>query len=112
MKFSKLSKVKNMNFNKCLIKKGDLVIVRTGSDRGKKGIVSEFDRKRGLIKVFDVNLKTHFNKANEGGLKTEPSFISISNVMFFHEKSNKGIRLHRKKVENKYVRCNALGEEV
>lgn len=63
---------------KLKIKKGDSVVVTTGSDKGKKGAVLEIDRKKMKIKVEGVRVQTHFDK-REGLLKKE-GFIDYSNV--------------------------------
>lgn len=63
---------------KLKIKKGDSVVVITGSDKGKKGTVLEVDRKNLRVKVEGVRVMTHFDK-KEGLLKKE-GFIDYSNV--------------------------------
>ncbi len=63
---------------KLKIKKGDSVVVITGSDKGKKGTVLEIDRKNLRLKVEGVRVMTHFDK-REGLLKKE-GFIDYSNV--------------------------------
>jgi large subunit ribosomal protein L24 len=63
---------------KLKIKKGDSVVVITGSDKGKKGTVLEVDKKNLRLKVEGVRVMTHFDK-KEGLLKKE-GFIDYSNV--------------------------------
>ena len=63
---------------KLKIKKGDSVVVITGSDKGKKGTVLEVDKKNLRLKVEGVRVMTHFDK-KEGLLKIE-GFIDYSNV--------------------------------
>lgn len=71
------------NFRKCLIKVGDEVKIIAGNDKGKVGKISEFDRKRGKVKILGINLLTHFIKKNEqqeGKIEQKEGFIDISNV--------------------------------
>ncbi len=73
------------NFRKCLLKVGDEVIVIAGGDRGKKGKIIDFDRKRGKIKVDGVRIQTHFQKRTQeqaGEIIKKEGFMDISNVMF------------------------------
>lgn len=70
---------------KSKIKKGDLVHVLTGKDRGKKGVVIAILPKKGKVIVKDVALVTCHVKARKqgeiSGIKREERFIHISNVM-------------------------------
>ncbi len=70
---------------KSRIKKGDLVYVLTGKDRGKKGIVIAILPKKDKVIVKDVALVTRHVKARKqgetSGIKREERFIHISNVM-------------------------------
>lgn len=71
------------NFKKCLLKVGDEVKVTAGDDKGKKGKITDFDRKRGKIKIEGINMKTHFVKKteqNDGKIEKHEGFIDVSNV--------------------------------
>lgn len=63
---------------KLKIKKGDMVQVITGQDKGKKGSVLAIDTNKMKIKVQGVKVMTHFDKKD--GLKTLEGFIDYSNV--------------------------------
>ncbi len=67
------------------IKKGDMVYVLTGKDKGKKGAVIAILPKKGKVMVKDVAVVTRHVKARKQGetpgIKKEERFIDISNVM-------------------------------
>lgn len=86
------------NFRKCLLKINDEVEIITGSDKGKRGKIIDFDRKRGQIKIAGMNMKTHFIKKNQqtgqpGSIEKLEGFINISNAMFLED--GKPVRLGR-----------------
>ena len=67
------------------VKKNDTVMVISGKDKGKKGIVLEIVPEKNLIKVKDVAVVTKHVKARRqgeaSGIKKEETFISLSKVM-------------------------------
>jgi large subunit ribosomal protein L24 len=66
------------------IKKNDTVVIITGSDRGKKGLVVDILPKKGKVKVQGVALVARHTKARRQGeksaIKQQERFIDISNV--------------------------------
>ena len=82
---------------KMKLKKGDTVIVNTGSEKGKKGTILDIDRKTGKVTVKDINVRTKHVKARKQGqesgiIKVEaPIYVSI--VIFYCDKCDKGVRL-------------------
>ena len=52
---------------KMKLKKGDTVIVNTGSEKGKKGTILDIDRKTGKVTVKDINVRTKHVKARKQG---------------------------------------------
>lgn len=97
------------------IKKNDTVVVLTGKDKGKKGIVIDVLPNENLVKVKDVALITkHFKARRQGeksGIKREESFIDLSNVMLWSSSDNKPCRVNFKTVNGKKVRiCNRTEE--
>jgi large subunit ribosomal protein L24 len=99
------------------IKKGDNVIVRSGSDKGKIGKVLSVIRKDGKIIVEGVNVKKRHQrqrKANQKGQmidKTMP--FSVSKVMILDPGTNKGTRVGFKDVGGKSVRVSIkTGKEI
>ena len=79
---------KNINIDyKIKFKKGDLVRVIAGKDKGKDGKILFVDRKKGLVIVESINIKTMHKKANganQGGLIKKEFPIDASNVMYLH----------------------------
>ena len=71
------------------IKKGDMVKVIAGADKGKEGKVISVDAKEGTCLVSGVNmLKKHLKPGREnqdGGIISQEGPISISNVMYVHK---------------------------
>ncbi len=68
------------------IRKGDLVQVMSGADRGKQGRVLAVDVARGRVRVEKVRiLKRHLKAgrrgARTGGIIEQEGFIDLSNVM-------------------------------
>ncbi len=79
------------------IKKGDTVIVISGSrkEKGKIGKVIKILREKDMLLVEGVNLRSKLIKDDQGKkkrVKTEYP-IHVSNVMFFDPKEKKGTRL-------------------
>ena len=66
-------------------KKGDLVLVIAGDDRGKKGKVLELCLKKDQVKVEGVNVVTRHVKPRSQNQKSgrlqREAFIHASNVM-------------------------------
>lgn len=81
------------------IRKGDLVEVRVGKDKGKRGIVLRVFPKVGKVLVQGVNfVKKHARPTQsnpQGGIITKEAPISISNVALFCPKCNRGRRVRR-----------------
>lgn len=67
------------------IKKGDLVYVLTGKDKGKKGQVISVSPSASKVKVKGVALVARHYKARKqgetSGIKKVERYINISNVM-------------------------------
>lgn len=80
-----------MSILKFKIKKGDQVIVTTGRDKGRKGIVQKVLRDQNALLVQGVNLvKKHVkpSQSNPGEIVTKESKIHISNVAIVDPKLN------------------------
>ena len=90
------------------IKKGDTVIVITGTDKGKKGKVLKAFPELDRIVVEGVNVKKKHQRANKTNQKgqiidrTLP--VHVSNVMIIDPSSGKGSRIGKKLVGEKLVR--------
>lgn len=79
------------------LKKGDEVIVITGKDRGRRGVVKKVVAE-GKVVVGDVNVVKKHQKGNPnagvpGGIVDKEMPISVSNVMLFNKDTGKGDRV-------------------
>jgi large subunit ribosomal protein L24 len=82
------------------IKKGDLVIVIAGRDRGKQGRVLEVLKDSDRLVVEGVQRATKHVKVSQttrgartGGIETVEAPIHVSNVMLVDPESKKGTRV-------------------
>ena len=84
------------------IRRGDLVTVITGKDKGKSGKVLGILPKTGKVLVEHVNVVKRHTKPNQknqtGGIVEKEAFLHISKVMVLDPSSNKPSRLGRKKL--------------
>ena len=78
------------------VKKGDLVAVITGNDKGKKGKVLEICLKKNKIKVEGVNIIVRHTKprgqGQKGGRIQKEAYIDTSNVMVLDIDTKKPMR--------------------
>jgi|SRR5690606_12914216 large subunit ribosomal protein L24 len=98
------------------IKKGDMVKVLAGEDRGREGRVLEVDRVRGTAIVEGLNINKKHSKpttANpQGGIVEKEGPIHISNLMLIDPKSGEPTRVGRKLVDGKLARYSKRTGEV
>ena len=76
------------------VRKGDLVIITTGSSKGKKGKVLRVVGNRVIVEKVGM-MKRHTKpsqKNPQGGIVDKEGSVHISNVQLFDEKTNKGTR--------------------
>lgn len=98
-------------FFKPKIKKDDIVIVLSGKDKGKQGIVLKVVKEKLNCKLLveGINLKKKHIKGNPqkqitGGIVKKEGFIDISNVAIFNKETLKGDKISYKIVNNKKTR--------
>ncbi len=100
------------------IKKGDLVYVIAGNDKGAKGKVLEVLRKQNRAIVEGVNMVVRHTKPNaehpQGGRIEREAPIHISNLMLVDPKTGEPTRIGRRRnEEGKLVRyAKKSGEEI
>ena len=100
------------------IRKGDLVQVITGADRGKQGRVVAIDSKRGKLRVQKVRMQKHHLKAGRKGARTggvieQEGFIDASNVMLVDPSTNQPSRVGIRREGDRKVRTFARsGDDV
>lgn len=101
---------------KIRLKKGDVVVVVSGNDRGKKGKILSIDKKQNRIVVEGVHMiKKHMRprkQGEQGGIIEKEATIHLSNIKLVCPKCGEPTRVQKKKLENnKSVRvCNKCGE--
>ncbi len=101
------------------IKKNDIVVVIKGKKKGKRGRVLQVLREKNRVIVENiVTIKRHLKpgrdkSAQAGGIIEKPGSISISNVMLYCKKCDKGVR-HGYKIsgETKARVCKKCGEQI
>lgn len=96
------------------IKKGDLVLVIAGKDKGKSGKVIETNPKDKKVLVEGVNIVTKHKKPksqqDKGGIIKKPAFLDASNVQVICGQCGKATRVSHKVVDGKNVRiCKKCG---
>ncbi len=80
------------------IRKGDLVQVVAGADRGKQGHVLAVDREHGRVRIEKVRLQKRHLKpgrkgARTGGILEMEGYVDASNVMLVDATSGKPSRV-------------------
>ncbi len=86
--------------SKLKIKKGDLVIVNAGEDKGKQGRVLEVLKSKNRVIVEDVKIITKHAKPDaenpQGGIVKKEAAVHISNLMLVCPETGKATRVGRK----------------
>jgi large subunit ribosomal protein L24 len=95
--------------DKWRIKKGDVVQVIAGKDKGVKGEILRVLREERRVVVKGVNICTRHRKPsmnNPGGLLKEEKSIHASNVMLVDSGDDKPVRVGMKMIDGKKVRVS------
>jgi large subunit ribosomal protein L24 len=92
-----------------LIRKGDLVEVISGSDKGKQGRVLAVSHDKGRLRVEKVRVQKRHLKAGRKGARTggiieQEGFIDASNVMLVDPKDNRPSRVRVEERDGQRVR--------
>jgi large subunit ribosomal protein L24 len=101
------------------IKKGDKVVVISGSDKNKtepKTVLAVLpDETSPKVLVEGVNIKTKHKKPNaqspQGSIVKEEAPISLSNVMLWDAKAKAGTKIRRERKDGKAVRISKKSGE-
>ncbi|HOF65280.1 MAG: 50S ribosomal protein L24 [Erysipelotrichaceae bacterium] len=99
-----------------LIKKGDKVVVITGRDKGKEGIVQKAYPRLEKVVVEGINIRKKHRKPTqqnpEGSIVEMYAPIHVSNVALIDPKTKKPTRVGIKIVKGKKVRVAKKSGEV
>ena len=98
------------------IRRGDLVQVLTGADRGKQGRVLAVDHNKGRVRVEKVRIQKRHLKpgragAQQGGIVEDEGFIDLTNVMIVNPADSKPSRVRIVKTDGARQRVFARGGE-
>ena len=98
------------------IKKGDTVIVISGADKGKTGVVQRAYPKLNKVVVEGVNVHKKHKKPSqavpEGSIQEIYVPIDASKVALIDPKTKKPTRVHMGEVKGKKVRLAKSGEVI
>jgi large subunit ribosomal protein L24 len=91
------------------IRKGDLVEVISGSDKGKQGRVLSVNPEKSRLRVEKVRIQKRHLKAGRKGARTggiieQEGFIDASNVMLVDPKDNRPSRVRVEERDGRRVR--------
>ncbi len=92
----------------------DEVIIISGKDKGKKGIISKIIKNKIIINGRNMSIKHQKSVPSKnilGGKIYKESFIDISNVSHFCKNSNKISKIGFKFVDGKkvrYLKCSKI----
>ncbi len=79
------------------VKKGDVVMVISGKDAGKKGKILSVNPKAGRVFVEKINIVSRHTKptqgAPQGGIVKKEAAIDGSNVMLYCNKCSRPVRV-------------------
>lgn len=102
--------------NKIRVKKGDIVSILAGKDKGKSGKVLEIDSRKGRIFIEKLNLiKKHTKpsqKQRQGGIIEKEGPVNISNVLVVCQSCNKATRIGIRRIDDgtKFRFCKKCDE--
>jgi large subunit ribosomal protein L24 len=90
---------------KMKIKKNDTVIILSGDDKGKTGVVKKAMPKENKVIVEGINMVKRHTKpsqTNPGGIVSKEAAVNVSNVAYC--KDGKATKIGYKTVDGKKVR--------
>jgi len=98
------------------IKKGDMVIVRSGDDKGKKARVLEVNIAKQMAFIEGVNIISKATKPDaknpQGGIIKKEAAWHVSKLSLIDPKTGTGTRIGRKIEDGKTVRVSKKSGEV
>jgi len=98
------------------VKKGDKVMVISGKDKGKQGVILEAYHKKDRVLVEGVNIVKKHSKPSQvnpqGGIISQEAPIHVSNVMPLDPKTGEPTRVGFQVVDGKKVRVAKKSGEI
>jgi large subunit ribosomal protein L24 len=87
------------------LKKGDIVMIKKGKDKGKTGKILVLLPEKKKVIVEKINFIKEFirpdrSKNVQGGIMEKEAPLSISNVMIYCSECGQGVRMKRKVLED------------
>ena len=85
------------------IRKGDAVIINTGKDKGKQGIVLKLDGGKVLVEGLNMvkkNTKPNPSKGDQGGLINKEMPIQLSNIAIYNNALKKADKVSFKELKD------------
>lgn len=102
--------------NKLNVRRGDKVVVITGKDAGKQGVVLAAYPKTNRVVVEGVNIVSKHKKPrsaqDKGGIIKREGTIDVSNVMIVCATCGKPTRVYHKIIDGKSVRVCKCGSVI
>ncbi len=97
------------------IRKGDRVVLLSGKDKGKSGVVIEVRPREGRVLIEGVNIMKRHTKPrppNEpGGVIERPAPVHLSNVSLIDPKDPRPTRVRIPEIDGRRVRVSARSGE-
>lgn len=109
-----IKRIKKIKGNRLHVRKGDIVKLLSGNDRGKRGKVLKVYPERNLVVVEGIAfMKRHTKphaKVPQGGIIEKERAINASNVMVIDPRTNEPSRIGYRtlEVEGRHVRVRYL----
>lgn len=98
------------------IRKGDMVKVIAGKDKGKTGKVLKVLSDENRLLIERINLIKRHQKPTQthrqGGIIEKEATIAVSNVMYYDDKAGKTSRIGAKFVDGKKMRVAKRTKEI
>lgn len=96
------------------IRKGDLVEVIAGADRGKQGRIIAVDHHQDRVRVESVRMRKRHLKpgragAQQGGIVEDEGYVDRSNVMLVNPEDNKPSRVRIEERDGQRTRVFVRG---
>ncbi len=90
---------------KPVLKKGDIVIVKKGKDKGKTGKVLKVIPEKNRVIVEKVNFVKEFIRPDrsrniQGGIMEKEAPLAVANVMLYCSECEQGVRVRKNTLED------------